>query len=54
MVMSPPISGLYVLTSTLLVIGLFTIPARGQNDNGVCDGDTAEVTACLVEHYRGS
>ena len=52
MVMRPPSSGLSVLTSTLLVIGPFTIPARSQNDNGVCDGNTAEVTACLVEHYK--
>lgn len=51
MVMRPPSSGLSVLTSTWLVIGLIT-PARSQNDNGVCDGNTAEVTACLVEHYK--
>jgi len=36
----------------LLMIGLFTIPARSQNDNGVCDGNTAEVTACLVQHFK--
>jgi uncharacterized protein YecT (DUF1311 family) len=36
----------------LLVTGLLTIPARSQNDNGVCDGNTAEVTACLVERYK--
>src|SRR5262249_18385612 len=35
-----------------LVVGLFTIPARSQNDNGVCHGNTAEVTACLVDHYK--
>jgi uncharacterized protein YecT (DUF1311 family) len=52
MLMRPPSSGLSVLTSTLLAIALFTIPARSQNDNGVCDGNTAEVPACLGEHYK--
>ena len=52
MVMRPPSSGLSFLTSTLLAIGLFTIPARSQNDNGVCGGSTAEITACLVEGYK--
>src|SRR5215469_14031697 len=52
MVIRPSSSGLSVLTSTLLAVGLFTIPARSQNDNGVCGGSTAEVTACLVEGYK--
>src|SRR5579871_485569 len=52
MVMCPPSSGLSVLTSTLLATGLFAIPARSQTDTGVCGGDTAEVTACLIEHYK--
>lgn len=50
--MRPPSSGLFVLTSTSLATCLFIVPARSQNDNGVCDGNTAEVTACLVEHYK--
>jgi uncharacterized protein YecT (DUF1311 family) len=50
--MRPASFGPPVLTSTLLVIGLFAIPARGQSDHGDCDGNTAEVTACLIEHYK--
>lgn len=52
MVMRPPSSGLSVLTSMLLALGLFRIPARSQTDNGVCDGNTAEVTACIVDYYK--
>ena len=28
------------------------MPVRGQKEDGVCDGNTAEMTSCLVEHYK--
>src|SRR5579872_5870535 len=52
MVMRPLGSRLSVFTSASLIIGLLIIPALSQNSDGSCDGNTAEVTACLVEHYK--
>jgi len=52
MVMHPASSTLSALTSTLLVIALFPVPAWSQDDDDGCEGTTADVTACLIQKYK--